>query len=258
MKILLTNDDGIYAEGIHELALALHRAGHELFIGAPLENQSCVSHGLTLKKPLYADRVTLSGLEDVTAYAIKGTPADCVRLSVGNLGAAPEVIISGINHAPNLGTDAVYSGTVSAAIEGYLIDLPSIAVSKDTFGIEYMDEAAAYFADILPELMLFFDGRPGMLNVNIPSTERVRYKGVRTARICLQKYEMKYIEEEDDEGNTAYRVRSVKLTECAGNEDTDEGRMREGFVVVTPLTYDITEYSTFDRAKALFERDYTI
>lgn len=256
MRILITNDDGIYAEGIRELALALKAAGHDIFIAAPSANQSCVSHGLTLRRPLYVDSVALPGLDGIPTYSISGTPADCVRLSIGNLGASPEVIVSGINHAPNLGTDAVYSGTVSAAIEGYMIDIPSIAVSKDTFLVEYMSDAAAYFSDLLPELMRFFDKGPGMLNVNIPSKPASLYKGVRVARTALQVYHLKYIESFDDDGRTCYTVRSEKLTECGENEETDEKMMRDGFVVVTPLTYDITEYETFDRAKNMFERDY--
>ncbi len=252
----MTNDDGIRAEGIYELALALKKAGHELLIGAPAENQSCVSHGLTLRKLLYADKVTLDGLEDVPTFAISGTPADCVRLSVGNLGSKPDVIISGINHAPNLGSDAVYSGTVSAAIEGYMIGIPSIAVSKDKFDAEYMDEAAAFFTDMLPDLMRFFDDGEGMLSVNVPSTRRSEYKGVRVAGIALQTYSLTYAEELQDDGRIAYRVKSEKLTECGEDDDTDEKMMRLGFVVVTPLTYDITELKRFGKAKAMFERDF--
>lgn len=257
MRILLTNDDGIHAEGIYELALALHRAGHELLIGAPKENQSCVSHGLTLRKLLYADRVTLPKLEDVPSFAISGTPADCVRLSIGNLGSCPDVIISGINHAPNLGSDAVYSGTVSAAIEGYMIGIPSIAVSKDKFDAEFMDEAAAFFAGMLPELMRFFDEGEGMLSVNIPSAPMSEYRGVRVARVALQSYALTYDEERGEDGRIAYRVHSEKLTECKEDDDTDEKMMRDGFVVVTPLTYDLTEYGRMGKAKAMFERDFS-
>lgn len=256
MRILLTNDDGIFAEGLSELALALKRAGQELFIGAPAENQSCVSHGLTLRKPLYADKVKLPGLEDVPAYSITGTPADCVRLSIGNLGAAPDVIVSGINHAPNLGTDALYSGTVSAAMEGAMLGIPSIAVSKDTFDAEFMDEAAAFFAEMLPGLMDFFEDGDTVLSVNLPSKKRTEYRGVRVARIGLQSYLLEYAEIPEN-GRTAYRMQSVKLTECAEDDDTDEKMMRDGYAVVTPLTYDITEYRRFARAKALFEKDFT-
>lgn len=255
MRILLTNDDGIFAEGLYELAAALRKAGHELFIGAPAENQSCISHALTLRKPLYADKTVIKGLEGITAYSITGTPSDCVRLSLGNLGAEPDVIISGINHAPNLGTDAVYSGTVSAAIEGYMVDIPSIAVSKDTFEVDHMGDAAKFFADILPELMRFFENGSAMLSVNIPSTDISEYRGVRVARLALQSYPLAFDERTDEDGRTAYTVRSNKLTVCGEDDFSDERYMREGYVVITPLTYDITDSAGFDRAAKLFERD---
>ena len=253
MRILLTNDDGIFADGLKLLARSLKEAGHELFVAAPCEDQSCISHSLTLRRPLFADRVCLEGLESVTAYSITGTPADCVRLALGNLGACPDVIVSGINQAPNLGTDAVYSGTVSAAIEGFMIDIPSIAVSKDTFVVDHMEDAAAYFTDLIPKLMRFFDRGPCMLNVNIPSKPRAEYRGIRVARTALQEYHLRFIEEADASGRIAYKVRSEKLTKCCEPYDTDEKLMREGYVVITPLTYDITDYSRMERAKAMFE-----
>lgn len=256
MRILLTNDDGIHAEGIKTLAMRLYEAGHDVFICAPSENNSCVSHGLTLREPLYADKTVLEGLEELTSYSVSGTPTDCVRLAVGNLGADPELILSGINHAPNLGTDAVYSGTVSAALEGYMIHIPSIAVSKDTFELDHMDDAAAFFVRILPELMSFFDRRPGMLNVNIPSASESDYKGIRVAPTVLQEYLLKYEESTDASGKTLYSVSSVKLTRCEEEDETDENMMRKGFVVVTPLTYDITDHREIGRAKNMFERDF--
>ena len=255
MRILLTNDDGIFAPGLTELAKALVSAGHELLIAAPSENRSCVSHSLTLREPLYADPVRLDGLEGVRAYAVSGTPADCVRLAIGNLDFEPEVVVSGINNAPNLGSDAVYSGTVSAAIEGMMVDIPAIAVSKDTFSEEYMDEAAAFFAGELPAFMRFFDEGPAMLNVNVPSVPRSRYRGIRSARVKLQNYEIPFNEEVTPSGRIAYTVRAGKLTVCEPDEDTDENRMMQGYVVVTPLTYDITDYRLLAKAKAMFERD---
>lgn len=255
MRIILTNDDGIFAAGLTELAKALYRAGHELLIAAPDSDRSCVSHSLVLRQPLFAEKTVIPGLEGVKAYAINGTPCDCVRLAVGNLGFDPDVIVSGINIAANLGSDAVYSGTVSAAIEGFMIDVPSIAVSKDKFTADHMDDAAGYFAEKLPELMEFFSEGPAMLNVNIPNTPRSEYKGVRAARVKLQCYETKYNEEVLPDGRTAYTVKPGKLTVCDPGEDTDEGRMREGYVVITPLTYDITDYSRLGRAKTMFERN---
>ena len=257
MKILITNDDGIEAVGINELALALYKKGHELLIAAPEENMSCVSHSLTLRRPLHARRTELPALPGVRAYAIDGTPADCVRLSMGNLDFDPDVIISGINDAPNLGSDAVYSGTVSAAIEGLMVDKPAIAAAKDTFTTEHMDDAAAYFADVLPELMRFFDGGPGMLSVNIPSTVRAQYRGVKVSGLALQKYELRFDERIED-GRTAYYVRPGKLTVCREDDDTDEKAMRDGYVVITPLTYDITDRAKLPLAREMFAREGSV
>ena len=254
MKILITNDDGIGAVGINELARALFEKGHELLVAAPEGNMSCVSHSLTLRRPLHAAKVTLEKLPSVSAYAIDGTPSDCVRLAMGNLDFDPDLVVSGINDAPNLGSDAVYSGTVSAAIEALMVDKPGIAVAKDTFTTEHMDDAANYFADVLPDLMRFFEAGPGMLSVNIPSTVRGEYKGVRAARLALQQYSLSFDERVED-GRTAYYVRPGKLTVCAEGDDTDEKAMRDGYVVITPLTYDITDRAKLGLVKKLFERD---
>lgn len=256
MKILITNDDGVLAPGINELAKALHKNGHELLIAAPESDRSCVSHGLTLRRPLHADPIVIEGLEGVRAYAIDGLPCDCVRLALGNLDFDPDVIVSGINNAANLGTDAVYSGTVSAAIEGFMVGVPSIAVSKGSFNPVFMDEAAAFFADHLPELMRFFDSGAGMLNVNIPSAKREDYRGIRVARTELQSYDLAFDEHIEPSGRIAYTVRPGKLTVVDEEDETDERMMREGYVVITPLTYDITEMKRLALAKSLFERDY--
>lgn len=257
MRILLTNDDGIEAAGLIELARALYKKGHELLVSAPDSNMSCVSHSLTLRRPLHAKKTVIAGLEGVRAYAVDGTPSDCVRLALGNFGFDAELIVSGINDAPNLGTDAVYSGTVSAAIEALMVGKPAVAAAKDTFTLEHMDDAAAYFADVLPELMCFFDRGPGVLSVNVPSTVREEYRGVKVAPLALQSYDLRFDEKEED-GRTAYYVRKGKLTVCADDEDTDEKYMRDGFVVITPLTYDITDRDRLTLAKRLFEKGSSI
>ncbi len=253
MKILVTNDDGIFARGLFELANALVMAGHELLIAAPEKDQSCVSHGLTLRRPLHARKTAFPELPSIRAYAVDGTPSDCIRLALGNLDFAPDVIVSGINDAPNLGSDAVYSATVSAAIEGFMVDVPSIAVAKDTFTTEHMDDAAGYFAKLLPRLMEFFKSGPGMLSVNIPSKKAEEYKGIRVASLKLQRYDLRFDEHVEEDGRIGYTVRSGKLTVCPEGEKTDERAMRDGYVVITPLTYDITEYPRMELAEKLFE-----
>lgn len=256
MKILVTNDDGIFAEGIRFLALALKRAGHTVMIAAPLENQSCIGHSLTLRRPLYVKKYELAGLEDVPCYSVSGTPVDCVRLSTGNLGFEPELIVSGINHASNLGTDTLYSGTVSAALEGAIMGYPALAVSKDTFTVDHMEDAAQCFTELLPELIDMLRGIGGVcvLSVNIPSLPKRCYKGVRTAKLAVQEYEISYDEKEDDGGEPAYFVRSAKLTQC-DDMDYDEKCVSEGYVTVTPLTCDLTYYAAMPAVKKL-ERDW--
>lgn len=258
MRILLTNDDGINAEGITRLALSLAKSGHELFICAPAENKSCVSHGLTLRDLIFVEKRVLEDLPEVPAYAVCGTPADCVRIAVGKLGARPDVVVSGINQASNLGSDAVYSGTVAAALEGYMIDIPSVAFSKDTFETDHMEDAAKASAALLPELMRFFEGRCGMLNVNIPSVPISEYRGVRTARCALLRYDLNYKQEEQPDGSLAFSVDSVKVDSPDMGYVTDEQLLHEGYVVITPLTYDMTESLSFGLAKELFEKDGSI
>lgn len=255
MRILITNDDGINAVGIFELARALVLAGHTVSVCAPDGDRSCVSHALTLRRPLHAERRTLPGLEGVAAFAVDGTPGDCVRLALGNLVGEQDLVVSGINEAPNLGTDAVYSGTVSAALEGLMVGLPAIAVSKYTFTTDHMREAALYFASELPGLMRFFENGVGMLSVNLPSAPRSEYRGVRVARLQLQTYDLEF-DEAEEPGRTAYYVRPGKTTVLDEGELTDEAAVRMGYAVITPLTYDITDYKRIEEARRLFERDY--
>ena len=132
MKILLTNDDGVYADGITELALALNKQGHQLALVAPDRERSASGHAITLHHPLRALKITRSAIPDITAYRVSGTPADCIKLALEKLiKFKADLIISGINHGPNLGLETLYSGTVSAAIEGWMLGHSSIAVSMN-------------------------------------------------------------------------------------------------------------------------------
>ena len=128
MKILLSNDDGVFAPGLKALANALNK-DHELTVSAPDSERSAVSRSMTLFDPLRARETRIEGLPDVPAYAVSGTPVDCVRLALGNLFSEPDIVVSGINMGPNLGTDVLYSGTVAAAHEAALLGYQSIAVS---------------------------------------------------------------------------------------------------------------------------------
>lgn len=147
MQIMLTNDDGVYAYGILALAKALQaQGGHQIHIVAPDREQSGTAHSFTFLTPLHAEPVRLEGLENGDAFGVSGTPTDCVKVGVSNLLAdKPDCIISGINHGQNLGIDTTYSGTVSAALEGALLGIPSMAVSLVGSMRKLGDKKQAYF-----------------------------------------------------------------------------------------------------------------
>lgn len=255
MKILIINDDGYNSAGLIALCKALRRE-HELFVCAPLENQSAVGHGLTLRRELSAVRVQIPECEDVTAYHVNGTPVDCLRIALGNLDCQPELVLSGINQAPNLGTDIISSGTVAGACEAAMLGYNAIAVSRDGFDEAYFDDAAETFCDMIPSLVKCMTAEKHLLNVNFPHTPKHEYVGIRTGRLAFQEYPLKFTETVNDVGEKRYKARSVKLTCVSPNDDSDEKLVRDGFITVTPLIYDYTDYEHISAIKRSVERDF--
>lgn len=240
MRLLLSNDDGVFSPGM--LALAQVLSGeHELFVAAPDSERSCVSRGMTLFSPLRAQRVTLPGLADVPAYAISGTPVDCVRLALGNLMAAPDMVISGINIGGNLGTDVLYSGTVAAAAEASLLGYQAVAVSICSFRPEHL-ETAAHFAK---KAVSYVQENPlpfgTVLNVNVPDREMDKLSGVMLAPAGVVQYTLPFIERADPSGMPYYWPPRGRST-CDNSLEVDERYALEGYVTVTPLTYDLTHH----------------
>ena len=163
MRILLSNDDGYFAPGLAALAAALTAQGHLVTVVAPERDRSGASNSLTLDRPLMVRR-TPSGFQYVN-----GTPTDCVHLAVtGLLPELPDMVISGINHGANMGDDTVYSGTVAAATEGFLLGIPSIAISLVHGGQDHFDTAARVAVDLVARFMADPIARPTLLNVNVP------------------------------------------------------------------------------------------
>lgn len=262
MNILVVNDDGYNAPGIAALVREL-RKKHNVFVCAPKENQSAVGHGLTIRRLLHAEQVTTfdkaadgEETKPVAAFCVDGTPADCVRVAVGNLGANPDVVISGINQAPNLGTDVLYSGTVSAAEEAAMIGYRAVAVSKDTFGTDYFEDAAAHFCSNLDLFLRCINEEHRLLNVNYPNLPANEYKGIRAGHLAQQIYPITYTETTDEDGRTGYRTPSNKLTDCGEHDTTDEKFVRDGFIAVTPLKYDVTDYQRLEQIAAIAEKTY--
>ena len=241
MKLLLSNDDGVFAGGIRALATELNRH-HEIFVSAPDRERSAVSRAMTLNEPLRAQKTRIEGLPEVPAFAVSGTPVDCVRLALGNLFSAPDIVVSGINLGANLGTDVLYSGTVAAAHEAALLGYPAIAISSLSHKGEYLETAAriaSFAVDYLREHPLSFGT---VLNINVPSVPYEALKGIKVTPLAIEEYALENVEREDPFGRTYYWC-PRGCTTCSEGMDVDDRWAREGYVTLTPVTYDLTQYS---------------
>ena len=254
MKILLTNDDGIYAPGIAAMYQALLKKGHQVFVVAPDSERSAVGHAITVSDPLKVSCVDVESR--ITGYAIKGTPADCVKLAVNALlEEKPDFVISGINKGANTGNHIIYSGTVSAATEGTMFGIPSIAVSLDvSLGKkETMDfRHAAEFAVNLSETVVQQGGLPTgtLLNVNVPALKSEDIKGVRVGKQARFQHSDEYERRTDPFDRTYYwlKLEQVVVTDPPEME-VDYRLLKEGYVVVSPIQYDLTDYEMLNQLK---------
>jgi 5'-nucleotidase len=240
INILLTNDDGIRAEGICRLREALAHLGKTTVV-APERQQSGSSHALTLSDPLrvsYLDEDTIS---------VDGTPTDCVLLAMRGLlrGVRPDILVSGMNHGPNLGDDVTYSGTVAAAFEGTLLGLPSVAISISSWEACKF-EAGARFASVVAENVLEHGLPEGtLLNVNVPSVAPEEIKGVKITKLGKRIYRDDVVKKKDPRGKDYYWIGGQPPIWCQG-EETDFEAVESGMISVTPLHLDLTDYKAFD------------
>ncbi|HEX8855987.1 MAG TPA: 5'/3'-nucleotidase SurE [Thermoleophilaceae bacterium] len=246
MKVLLTNDDGIGAKGLHALRRALLEVpGIELSVIAPDSNRSATARSITTRRPLQVEEVELG--DGTTGYATDGTPVDCVRFAALGLVDQPDLIVSGINHGSNLGDDITYSGTVAAALEGVVLGIPAIAVSQqsDRRQLDFHDgggfdftQVAAFAARIVEELEDVPIPADTLLNINAPAGE---ITGARACRLGKRIYHDRLeLESEDDEGRRLYRIygREPGYEE---DEGTDFAAIADGSIAVTPLHFDLTD-----------------
>jgi 5'-nucleotidase len=228
--LLVTNDDGVHAPGLAALTEALAPLG-EVWVLAPEREQSACGHALTLHRPLRVQEV------GERRFAVNGTPSDCVNLGVlGFLPARPALVAAGINHGSNLGDDVTYSGTVSAAMEGTLLGVPSLAISLVDGGEVTV---AARVARIVA-MRILVDGLPPktLLNVNVPPGAP---RGLRFTRLGQRVYSEKVVEQVDPRGRTHYWI-GAGPPEWEALDGTDMGAVHEGFVAVTPLHLDLTNH----------------
>ncbi len=243
-RILLTNDDGVFSEGLRLLARSLREIA-EVVVVAPDREQSASGHSLTLHRPL-----RMQQLED-SVHSVDGTPTDCVNLAVLWLlkDRRPDLIVSGINFGSNLGDDVTYSGTVSATFEGTLLGIPSVAFSQqvaEDFSFENGVRVARRFVEVLIAESLPSDL---LLNVNIPAGE---IQGVRLTRLGNRVYKQAVVEKVDPRGRTYFWIAGTP--EWQEEEGTDHAAVSTGYVSVTPLHLDLTDYRGLESYEWVLER----
>ncbi|WP_040211463.1 5'/3'-nucleotidase SurE [Clostridium polynesiense] len=250
MRILVTNDDGIDAEGISALAKELEKE-HEVIVAAPSEQRSASGHSITIQRPLLVKEVKIPGVKS-KAYSVSGTPADCVRVALDKLtDGKVDMVVSGINYGVNLGTDVLYSGTVSAAIEAALYNLPSIAVSQH-IGSEYYDfnVAAKYAAKIVKIAHKNDLEGKTVLNVNIPGVPEDEIKGIKTTKVGAKSYTNHYVPLRQEDGGVIYELRDELID--IHHEDNDTFYLNDGYVTISPLQYDLTNFNLINEVTKWF------
>jgi len=244
MKILICNDDGYQAPGIVALYDALKTVA-DVEVVAPEINNSAKSNALTLHSPLYV-HTAANGFRFVN-----GTPADCVHIALtGLLGYRPDLVVSGINNGANMGDDTIYSGTVGAAMEGYLFGIPALAFSQTEKGWAHIEVAARRARELVMQLAasmeLLHEGQrpthaPWLLNVNIPNLPDDQIKGVKVARLGRRHAAERVITQTSPRGETMYWIGSAGPAKDEG-EGTDFHAAQQGYMAITPLQVDLTDH----------------
>lgn len=236
MQILVSNDDGILAPGLAMLAEACRLVG-QVTVVAPDREQSGTSHSLTLHRPLRPMR-TRDG-----AYQVDGTPTDCVLLAVGALMPdKPRFVFSGVNHGPNMGEDVLYSGTVSAAMEAVTLGIPGIAFSFAGRDLEMLMSYQVLVTQLVRRITEIADFPPEtLLNVNLPRVHASEAKGVKVTKLGSRFFSESFTRMKDPWGREVIWIGGGDVT-WTGDNDTDHAAVKEGFVSVTPLHMDLTNY----------------
>ncbi|MEM7769509.1 MAG: 5'/3'-nucleotidase SurE [Cyanobacteria bacterium P01_A01_bin.37] len=260
MQLLISNDDGVFAQGIRILANTLANAGHHVTVVCPDRERSATGHGLTLHKPIRAEEIEKIFHPSIHAWTCSGTPSDCVKLALGALlNHPPDYVLSGINHGPNLGTDILYSGTVSAAMEGLMEGIPSIAFSLASFSSQHFQPAANFAKSLLQDFSQNPLTQPTLLNVNVPAVEEQAIAGIAWTRQGIRRYVDLFEKRIDPRGKTYYWLAGEVLEDIEDNVadipgfaslelrqeylqsiKTDVQAIRHNYITITPLQYNLT------------------
>ena len=245
MRVLVSNDDGVDAPGIQILAQRLSMMG-EVTVVAPDRDRSGASNSLTLDQPIRVKKL------DDHRYRVSGTPTDCVHLALsGLLDHEPDIVVSGINNSANLGDDVIYSGTVSAAMEGRFLGLPAIAVSlvsSDHLGTHYHSAAQAALS-IMQRLLV--DPLPAdtILNVNVPDRPWAELRGFAVTRLGRRHRSAPCLPQRDPRGHAMYWIGPAGEAEDDG-PGTDFNAVRDGFISITPIHVDLTRFQALDKVSS--------
>lgn len=246
MRILVTNDDGILAPGIEALVVAMREFG-EVEVVAPETSQSAVGHAISVKTPLAVNRVHVNGV--FHGWSVDGRPADCVKLAMHELmPARPDYVVSGINAGANTGINVIYSGTIAGAVEAAFYGVPSMA-----FSLELSTELDFHRAGrIAAGMFACFAARrpqPGTcISVNIPALDAGWPRGVRVCPQATATMDEYYVKRTDEANRVCYYL-DGRMPDPQSHPDTDFGAMRDGYVAVTPLRFDLTCRATLERVR---------
>jgi 5'-nucleotidase len=238
--ILVTNDDGITANGLRVLAEVMSELG-DICIVAPDSPQSGMGHAITIHNPLRLDKVDIHG--EFTAYQCSGTPVDCVKIAIDKiLRRKPDLLVSGINHGSNSSINVIYSGTMSAAMEGAIEGIPSIGFSLLDYTMEAdFGPSRAVVRQVATNVMRHGLPEGSLLNVNIPKRPLSEIKGIKVCRQAVAKWEEEFDERKDPNSRSYYWL-TGKFKNYDKGEDTDEWALANGYVSVVPVQFDFTAH----------------
>ena len=249
--ILISNDDGIHAEGIYALTNAMMSIG-DCFVVAPSEEQSGASHAITIRQPVRAVPFpfrTEQGM--IGGYSVKGTPVDCVKLAIDQLlPRKPDIVVSGINQGPNAAINTIYSGTVSAALEGAILGISAVAFSLGEYSGGDYNAARLYIQRIVKAVLDQPLPSGVLLNVNIPNATEDDIKGVKVTRQAESRWQESFIERKDPTNQSYYWITGEFVNLDEGT-DTDLVALSDGWISVTPLRPDLTAHDMLSQIKKL-------
>ncbi|MDD5327713.1 MAG: 5'/3'-nucleotidase SurE [Phycisphaerae bacterium] len=245
MRILLTNDDGIFAPGLAAVYKELVKLG-DVTVVAPADSRSGTSHSVTFFGPLVCNKVDVNG--QFTGFSVQGSPADCVKLACMELHKGPiDLLVAGINNGANAGINVYYSGTVAAAMEGAFLKIPAVALSVVAERKMDFKKAAGYCAKILKKLLPLESGH--VVNVNIPQLSKGRPKGIRVVPQSTGGFHEHYVARKDEQGQSVFQLAGGLHRE--EEDSTDTTSLADGFITITALAQGMTDYKKTTQLKQI-------